>query len=46
MKRISGILILSPSIARDNFVVLYELFDEMMDFGYPQVFSLFFLSIS
>ncbi|KAK8803200.1 hypothetical protein WA158_000894 [Blastocystis sp. Blastoise] len=21
---------------RDNFVVLYELFDEMMDFGYPQ----------
>ncbi|VDP11088.1 unnamed protein product [Soboliphyme baturini] len=21
---------------RDNFVVIYELFDEMMDFGYPQ----------
>ncbi len=22
---------------RDNFVILYELFDEMMDYGYPQV---------
>jgi len=22
---------------RDNFVVIYELLDEMMDFGYPQV---------
>jgi len=22
---------------RDNFVVTYELLDEMMDFGYPQV---------
>lgn len=21
---------------RDNFVIIYELFDEMMDFGYPQ----------
>lgn len=21
---------------RDNFVVIYELLDEMMDFGYPQ----------
>jgi hypothetical protein len=21
---------------RDNFVILYELLDEMMDFGYPQ----------
>ena len=21
----------------DNFVILYELFDEMMDYGYPQV---------
>ena len=23
----------------DNFVIMYELFDEMMDFGFPQVFS-------
>eukprot|EP00999_Lentomonas_sp_LEN2_P002567 NODE_449_length_1489_cov_104.867107_g417_i0.p1 GENE.NODE_449_length_1489_cov_104.867107_g417_i0~~NODE_449_length_1489_cov_104.867107_g417_i0.p1 ORF type:complete len:427 (-),score=71.17 NODE_449_length_1489_cov_104.867107_g417_i0:129-1409(-) len=22
---------------RDNFVIIYELFDEMMDFGYPQI---------
>ena len=22
---------------RDNFVILYELLDEVMDFGYPQV---------
>jgi AP-1 complex subunit mu len=22
---------------RDNFVIIYELMDEMMDFGYPQV---------
>lgn len=22
---------------RDNFVIIYELLDEMMDFGYPQV---------
>ena len=22
---------------RDNFVVIYELLDELMDFGYPQV---------
>ena len=22
---------------RDNFVVIYELLDEMMDFGYPQI---------
>lgn len=22
---------------RDNFVVVYELLDEMMDFGYPQI---------
>jgi len=22
---------------RDNFVVIYELFDEVMDFGWPQV---------
>ena len=22
----------------DNFVIMYELFDEMMDFGFPQVF--------
>ena len=21
---------------RDNFVIIYELLDEMMDFGYPQ----------
>lgn len=21
---------------RDNFVIVYELFDELMDFGYPQ----------
>ena len=21
----------------DNFVIMYELFDEMMDFGFPQV---------
>lgn len=21
---------------RDNFVIIYELMDEMMDFGYPQ----------
>ena len=21
---------------RDNFVIIYELFDELMDFGYPQ----------
>ena len=22
---------------RDNFVIIYELMDEMMDFGYPQI---------
>ena len=22
---------------RDNFVIIYELLDEMMDFGYPQI---------
>jgi len=22
---------------RDNFVITYELLDEMMDFGYPQI---------
>lgn len=22
---------------RDNFVIVYELLDEMMDFGYPQI---------
>jgi len=22
---------------RDNFVIIYELLDELMDFGYPQV---------
>jgi AP-1 complex subunit mu len=22
---------------KDNFVIIYELLDEMMDFGYPQV---------
>ena len=21
---------------RDNFIIVYELFDELMDFGYPQ----------
>ena len=25
-------------IFSDNFVIMYELFDEMMDFGFPQVF--------
>ena len=25
---------------RDNFVVIYELLDELMDFGYPQVLYL------
>ena len=23
----------------DNFVIMYELFDEMMDFGFPQVLT-------
>ncbi|PAV85639.1 hypothetical protein WR25_08251 isoform D [Diploscapter pachys] len=27
---------LEEESVRDNFVVIYELFDEMMDFGYPQ----------
>ena len=27
---------------RDNFVIIYELLDEMMDFGYPQVSRLGF----
>lgn len=28
---------LEEESVRDNFVVIYELLDEMMDFGYPQV---------
>jgi AP-1 complex subunit mu len=28
--------VLEESI-RDNFVIIYELLDEMMDFGYPQI---------
>eukprot|EP01084_Bolivina_argentea_P113293 201948_1 len=27
---------LDAEVIRDNFVLIYELFDEMMDFGYPQ----------
>ena len=27
---------LEEESVRDNFVVIYELLDEMMDFGYPQ----------
>ena len=27
---------LNEESIRDNFVITYELFDEMMDFGYPQ----------
>ena len=27
----------------DNFVIMYELFDEMMDFGFPQVRKLILL---
>ena len=30
------------SICSDNFVIMYELFDEMMDFGFPQVHILAF----
>jgi len=26
---------------RDNFVIIYELLDELMDFGYPQVADCF-----
>jgi AP-1 complex subunit mu len=28
--------VLEEESIRDNFVVIYELLDEMMDFGYPQ----------
>jgi AP-1 complex subunit mu len=33
---------------RDNFVIIYELLDELMDFGYPQVghCSIFQLNVS
>lgn len=27
---------LEEESVRDNFVIIYELLDEMMDFGYPQ----------
>lgn len=27
---------LEEEAVRDNFVIIYELFDEMLDFGYPQ----------
>ena len=27
---------------RDNFVIIYELLDEMMDFGYPQTCAFFY----
>lgn len=28
--------VLEEESIRDNFVIIYELLDEMMDFGYPQ----------
>jgi len=30
---------------RDNFVIIYELLDELMDFGYPQVSWRFFTKL-
>ena len=33
--------VLEEESLRDNFVIIYELLDEMMDFGYPQVRPLF-----
>ena len=31
---------------RDNFVIIYELMDELMDFGYPQVVFCDFRNVS
>ena len=28
--------VLEEESVRDNFVIIYELFDELIDFGYPQ----------
>lgn len=41
MHKLAGVLEeyfkqLEEESIRDNFVILYELLDEMMDFGYPQ----------
>lgn len=41
LHKISQVLVeyfkeLEEESIRDNFVVIYELLDEMMDFGYPQ----------
>ena len=41
LHRLSSVLVeyfkeLEEESIRDNFVVIYELLDEMMDFGYPQ----------
>lgn len=42
LHRLVGVLVeyfkeLEEESIRDNFVIIYELLDEMMDFGYPQV---------
>ena len=41
LHRLSSVLVeyfkeLEEESIRDNFVIIYELLDEMMDFGYPQ----------
>ena len=41
LHRLSSVLVeyfkeLEEESIRDNFVIIYELMDEMMDFGYPQ----------
>jgi len=41
LHRLSQVLVeyfkeLEEESIRDNFVIIYELLDEMMDFGYPQ----------